>query len=263
MIEQDLLPQVVHKIASCIQESRRAADYYHFIEDRDGDLYSPTANCKIKDTIYRNNYVGELESQAFDEINKWFKESREGVVAWISPMHPVYYPDVSKIIISEISSLRGKKTLINRSIILDMDGSRCLEMVQTLAERSINRPLLESLHQVRKTPLFLNPRNWVDIMSEVISVSEPWYKVRTGQDIIEQSKALQQAERIYKRGIVISSPMSISCPVNFGGYTAFNAFFESSLTFPCPNCNRGIFKGRGITTCPHCGVRKEDYKKCD
>lgn len=266
MVEQYLLPQAVHEIASCIQELHRETDYYHFIEDRDGDLYSPTAKCKIKNVIYRNNYIGELEDQAFNEINRWFKESREGTVVWISPMHLVYYPYDSKIIVSEIRHHQDKKTLINRAIVLDMNGWECLGMAQALADRSINRPYLESVHAVRSTPLFLSPNNWIDIMSEVILDSKLWHKVRTGQDIREQVKALQQAQKVY-RGEIDIPVGSLSCPVNFGGLTAFRAFFDNAVvlenTFPCPKCERGIPSGRGITTCPHCGARKEDYKKCD
>lgn len=266
MIEHDLLPQPIHEIATCLQESARETDYYHYIEDRDGDLYSPTAQCKIKNVIYRNNYIGELEGQVFDEINNWFKKSREGVIAWISPMHPVYYPLDSKIIISEINNYHGIKTLINRAIILDMNGQECLEMAQALAERSTNRPYLESVHTVRSTPLFLNPDTWIDIMSEVINAPELWQKVRTGQDIRIQTEALQQAQKVYQ-GEIVMDIRSLSCPVNFGLSTGFRTFLNSAVmmenTFPCPRCERGIPSGRGITTCPHCGAKKEDYKKCN
>lgn len=34
--------------------------------------------------------------------------------------------------------------------------------------------------------------------------------------------------------------------------------------FECPKCQGHIQKGKGITTCPHCGAKKEDYgTKCD
>lgn len=33
--------------------------------------------------------------------------------------------------------------------------------------------------------------------------------------------------------------------------------------FECPKCQGNIPKGQGITVCPHCGARKEDYKNCD
>lgn len=44
---------------------------------------------------------------------------------------------------------------------------------------------------------------------------------------------------------------------------------SSKDTFNCPSCNKPIPKGKGITTCPHCGISKEEYakrtkqKKCD
>lgn len=266
MIEQDLLPQVVHEIASCLQESHRETDYYHFIEDQDGDLFSPTATRKIKNVIYRNNYIGELEGRVFDQIDNWFKASQKGVAVWISPQDSIFYPDAPKIIVSEIGFYQGRKTLINRAIILDMDSTKCLEMAQALAERSMNRPYLESVQAVRSTPLFLNPDNWVEIMSEVIDQPVLWDKVRSGQDIRIQTEALQQAQKVYK-GEVIMDIGSLSCPVNFGLSTGFRTFFNNALilenTFPCPKCERGIPSGRGITTCPHCGARKEDYKKCD
>lgn len=33
--------------------------------------------------------------------------------------------------------------------------------------------------------------------------------------------------------------------------------------FNCPRCKGKIESGKGITTCPHCGARKEDYQRCD
>lgn len=32
--------------------------------------------------------------------------------------------------------------------------------------------------------------------------------------------------------------------------------------FECPKCQGHIAKGKGITVCPHCGARKEDYGNC-
>jgi len=36
---------------------------------------------------------------------------------------------------------------------------------------------------------------------------------------------------------------------------------ENADTFPCPSCGQPIPKGKGITTCPHCGITKEEYIK--
>jgi Zn finger protein HypA/HybF involved in hydrogenase expression len=48
----------------------------------------------------------------------------------------------------------------------------------------------------------------------------------------------------------------------------FNAIFTKTATpknersFDCPKCHKAISSGLGITVCPHCGARKEDYGKC-
>jgi len=44
---------------------------------------------------------------------------------------------------------------------------------------------------------------------------------------------------------------------------------DSSDSFSCPNCEKPIPRGKGITTCPHCGMTKEEFArikqqpKCD
>lgn len=66
--------------------------------------------------------------------------------------------------------------------------------------------------------------------------------------------------------------VSLPAPILRGscGFSGVESVFGGGLrylgvenTFPCPRCHRGIPSGRGFTTCPHCGARKEDYKKCD
>jgi hypothetical protein len=64
---------------------------------------------------------------------------------------------------------------------------------------------------------------------------------------------------------------SLGAPVLRGscGFSGKNATVES-LTwqgaeeeyFECPSCQGHIPKGKGITVCPHCGARKEDYGNC-
>jgi rubrerythrin len=50
--------------------------------------------------------------------------------------------------------------------------------------------------------------------------------------------------------------------------TAFSKFSENSQNissesfFECPKCHGAIPSGHGITVCPHCGARKEDYGNC-
>jgi rubrerythrin len=48
----------------------------------------------------------------------------------------------------------------------------------------------------------------------------------------------------------------------------FNTMFAKAATsnhesfFNCPRCHKAISSGLGITVCPHCGAKKEDYGKC-
>ncbi len=250
MIEQDIAER-----ASIIQESNRRIDRYLFWQDQAGNLYSPTARCKVADVIIQNE-IGILEIQAFTKINDWFNRNQTGTAVWISPRHPIYYPEASKIIISEICEYKNQKALLNRSIVLDYDQQKCWEMAQALSERSINRPFLDSLSAVRSTPLFLNFDNWLDIVSEILDLPDIWYKVRSGQDLIEQEKALKMAANFDMR-VLGNGPLS--CPVIFKALGALETYFS----FPCPKCQMQIPSGRGINVCPFCGARKEDYKKCD
>ncbi len=250
MIEQDIAER-----ASIIQESNRRIDRYLFWQDQEGDLYSPTARCKVADVIIPNE-VGLLEALAFARINDWFSKNQTGIAVWISPCHPIYYPEASKIIISEICEHQNQKALLNRSIVLDYDQEKCWELAQALSERSINRPFLDSLSAIRSTPLFLNQNNWLDILSEVLDLPDIWQKVRSGQDLIEQKQAIKMAAN-FDMGVLGSGPLS--CPVIFRPLGGIETYFS----FPCPKCQMQIPSGRGINVCPFCGARKEDFKKCD
>lgn len=273
MLETRPRLQAVPEIASEIQESRKVVDAYCFDLDKDGDLYSPTAKCKVKDVVVRDNKVGALEGLAVDRINDWFKLNNEGAVAWVSPPDLQYYP-TSKIIISEIINDQGKKRLLNRAIILDHNEAQVMELAQALGERSKNRPLLSNVNAVRSTPIFLDGGSWLSIISEAIDAPEVWNKVRTGQDLQDQEVALTEADKIYDSAIRGERLSYVgggggSCPESMGSKTGFGVFWGASSImegsyFDCPRCTKPIPSGKGITTCPHCGVRKEDYgNRCD
>ncbi len=269
---KDNRTQAIPEITSCLQESRRSPDAYCFVQDKDGDLYSPTAECKVASIIKRDNLVGQLEGQAFDFINRWFRDSEAGAAVWISPQDSVYYP-TSKLIISEILHPNSQKRLLNRAIILNLRYEDCLERAQALAERSQNRPLLLSLNSVRSTPLIFSAGDWIDTLKELIVAPEIWEKIKTGQDLKDQEKALEQAERIYDSFFnaeqvrdMFGQGVVISCPIRMDGLTAFKAFLaHSNSSENCPEicCNicswvandeevKKIQAGQ-LTNCPQCG----------
>jgi rubredoxin len=61
-------------------------------------------------------------------------------------------------------------------------------------------------------------------------------------------------------------PMGRYSPSCGSPTAAFNLVYESAFKehFNCPRCDGKIPSGRGITTCPYCGAKKEDYgSACD
>lgn len=269
--------QVVPELATFHQESHRNIDVYSFIL-KNRKLYSPTARCFIRNIIVVNNSVGLLEMRAFDEIERWFAENENGVMVWISPQHPIFYPNDSKIVISEIYRQNNEKRLRNRAIILDYDQREALKFAQALAERSINKPFLESINSVRLTPLMLAADGWVDIMKEAIIDPVLWQKIETGHDLVEQEDVLKQSEIVYQHLFQKSMDNSIvkgflgggrgSCPVRMGkgGLSPFEAFSGASgasevcSKIKCPDCGwepdsdqEKLLERGELRSCPDCG----------
>lgn len=281
--------QVAEELASYSLETKRIPDPYHFLVSADGELWSPTAQCRVRDVVLRTPPVGELEDQALTAIEQWVRVNNKGVIAWVSPPYPGIYP-TSKVIISEIELEGGIKKLFNRALILDFDEAECLKFAQDLSNFSQNRPLLSSLNDVRATPLILNTRgkSWIYILQELILDPVLWQMVRTGEDKIAKQEALAQARVVYERLSDKNMPLedarrgisamlgveSGSCPILLQG-TAFGVFSEyslilgissslesdsrGSLYFPCPlgcgRINKREKNGPLLTNCQGC--RKE------
>ena len=86
--------------------------------------------------------------------------------------------------------------------------------------------------------------------------------------------ASMEKEMFLSGGVIFQS--SGSCGVSNQGALEifkrnpgiFNSVFTKATmstqerSFSCPKCNKAIPSGLGITVCPHCGARKEDYGKC-
>ncbi len=247
--------QVVEELASYSLETKGIPDPYYFTVSANGELFSPTAQCRIKDIVEdKTGPLGKLEYQAVLAIEQWAANSNDGSVVWVSPPHPGVYP-TSKIIISEIEQNKGEKRLFNRAVKLDFDEKECLEFAQNLANMSQNRPLLQHLDQIRSTPFILNTHgnSWMYILQELIDDPALWQSIRNGEDQRAKKEALRQAVMVQKRlftapesipsyslqedqmaVIQMLGPKSGSCPVLFSagaGKTAFETFSGSSLTF--------------------------------
>lgn len=283
--------QVVEEFASYTLEKQGKVDPYYFIADRDGDLFSPSTLSKVKKSIRTETGIGRLEAQAFDSISAWFKANDLGTIAWISPPADVY--PVSKIIISSIEKSNGRKRLFNKSLLFEWDEKKCLKFAQNLSEMSQNRPFLTHLDQVRSTPLVLDrdSKFWIHILEELIDDPKLWQSIRTGEDQLAKLEALKEAKAVFRELFSIGPmveklnfvrmrilPMlgnkPTSCPPNLSTGTAFQKFWENSLSlgtvnlsgsdqygsleFDCPKCQRKNKRARGklIPNCQYieCGA---------
>lgn len=278
--------QVVEELASYSLETQRIPDPYYFLVNANGELMSPTAECRVRDVVQRTHPVGELEYQALTAIEQWTKSNNSGAIVWVSPPYPGIYP-TSKVIISEIEMIGGTKRLFNRALILDFNERECLKFAQDLSSFSQNRPLLSHLDEVRATPIILNTRgmSWIHIFEELIDDPALWQEVRDGRDREAKEEALVQARIVYQSLTDKSLPpedarrmimgmlgdRSGSCPVLLKG-SAFRVFSDyssvlgtsgslesdryGSLEFDCPKCNRTNRRPKGelISNCQHCNA---------
>ncbi len=272
--------QVVEEIASYCIETHGSPDYYPYYINALGELISPSAECRVKDAVKRSNAVGRAEYRLVEATEAWLKKGQEGIVVWVSPPDPDFYP-TTKITISEIGMVDGQNALLNRGIVLlDFNQQKAAELVEGLRDYCQESPLQNSIDEVRATPLILPKADfhWTYILEELVPGLN-LVDIRSGADKFKKTEMLGQASRLYDRligqslwvdvGAVMEEAnrvgmigaSSASCPRTFRQKGAFGLFGESSY-FECPRCHGRIESGKGITTCPHCGARKEDYSKC-
>lgn len=283
--------QFAAEFASLIHETKRISDPYVYIQ-KNGELFSPTGRCKVKDTIAdKTSYLGQLEYQAVLLTEQWAASRNEGAIVWISPSFSgVLYP-TTKVIISQIEQQGAVKRLFNRAILFDFSNKECFNFAQNLARYSQNRPVFVHLDQVRATPLFLNTHGnfWINIFEELIDDPVLWQSIRNGEDIQMKKETLRQAAMVHKQFFAIpqvsqldEAKMAIlqmlgtkspSCPPGSStqNRTAFQVFSENSITYAgsgltgkdpdfcksCPVCGKEInCVVRMGGSCPECGAVK-------
>ena len=200
--------QFAGELASFSMETNRIPDPYYYTLDKDGDLYHPEGQTKVRNFIGRGNHVYELEYQAFTRIENWFRNTDGGSLIWVSPPSSGLY-STSKIIISEIEGKGEQKKLHNRAIVLDYDEDKCLKLAQNIAVFSHNHPLFQHIDQVRSMPIALNTRerSWLYILEEAIPEPALWGMVKEGLDKKVKIEAVQFAREIYQR--LFRSPVEV------------------------------------------------------
>ncbi len=273
------IEQKIEEFISFGTETKRIPDRYKFlIRDK---LISPITGKPVEDSIEKNSPVGEIEFEAYKKIQDFSVNNETGTVIWISPLLENVYPS-SKIIFSNINYENGQKILFNCSLVIDVNKEECLDLASLI---SISEGIkFENTEEVRKSPIFMDTKMAVDWMESLITLTKQFEKEEKEQLLLKyrqvQSMILnipsnlsryQQAEYLVQQGLQngILGEAKTSCggAIKKDNLTASETLSENSLDlnelyFECPKCHRPIPSGKGITTCPHCGAKKEDYGIC-
>lgn len=282
--------QRIEEMASYCQETKGIPDFYHYEIGLNGELFSPTAHCRIKDSVEEKaGHLGGLEYQAVVNLERWAGENSGGAAVWISPPYPGIYPD-SKITIYEMEHRNGIKCLVNRTIIFEgMDSNWCLRLARGLASFSQGNPQILEVDSVRATPIFLKTHNtsWTYILEGLIEDPKLWESIRRGGDQVSKKEAIREATMVQKelfgdknaylpleQGVLVMQRIlgdkAVGCPSLVRSLkTAFQVFSENSLTYTssiskdpdfcrnCPMCGKEInCVVRTGGSCPECGAVK-------
>lgn len=263
--------QESEELASQSMETKRIPDPYLFLI-RNGKLVSPSNGKNVEEAVTRNNFIEEAEFQALLKIQDWANNEDQGTVLWFSPPYAGGYQCL-KIVASEIKKLGGEKTLFNRALVLDVSSSHGLAIANLFHPEGIKHP-----EELRQTPIFIKKDDdWRQTLRFFTNQIE---LIDAGEDIKTKAETLKETGEIYRsieaagigesyasreafriaeeRDLIGDRPDSCQTA---NTQSAFGVFFENSLTessFPCPRCNGPIASGYGITTCPHCGLTKEE-----
>ncbi len=236
-------------------ESNGIPDSYTWKINRFGKLIPENDETPIENIIVRNNVVGELEYKAFLKIQEKAPDMNSGdYILWISPTHPVYYPDASKIIITIFNG----KTFLNKAIVTDWDAIGSILAAREFAGLSDIDPFIfKDTNIVRANPIFINREKEAELGfalkrmldHKAIEMMENGEDIRVKQKFIQDSLA-------GKATIYGNKPRS--CP-NSMENSAFNIFSGrdefGSLEFECPHCHQTNTRERGklMSNCQHCG----------
>ncbi len=259
MSRETIYPQDIEFEASVSLETNRIPDPYHYFL-KDGQLCSPLTDRPVEDSIRIASPLDKIEAEAFRKIQKWFIEREGGLAIWISPPHPER-SSATKITFSDIVyEFDSGKKLRNRAVCLGLNPNDCLALA-----RRLDFPEAISAEELRAHPIFphkISSDEFIDILAEYSR--EQAQIIKHGQDFLIKEDLKAKIALGYRAPV---GPYVPSCRAAV--QSAFNLMFGNSLNlseayFDCPKCHGAIPSGRGITTCPHCGARKEDYNSnCD
>lgn len=228
-----------------VLESRRIPDIYSWRINKYGKLVPEKDETPIEDIIVTDNPVAATEWQAFQKIQNKVPLMEDGdYFLWISLTHPVYYPDTSKIIISQKSG----ETIVNTSINTDWDVIGGILAAQEFATLSnLDKNTFKSANDVRGNPIFINKCHEEKLGRALQKLLD-----QRSIEMMTNGQAVE-AKTIYVNDYLARKNVSygnnpLSCPVRMGEMSAFKVF-------------SGEKKGKYVKKCPFCDVKVEKFLK--
>lgn len=236
-------------------ESHGIPDPYIWRFNKLGQLIPEHSDTPIEDVIIKDNYIGKIEYDAFLKIQERALKMNSGFIVWISPVHPVFYPDGSKIVISK----KQGKILLNRAIVTSWDKIGSILAAKELASLSnIDPYIFKSASFVRANPIFIDKTKEVElglILKKILD-QKSIELIASGGDFLAKEKYMEDL-LAGKRIPLGQNPLS--CPVPMARLTAFRIFSGEdeygSLQFECPHCRKTNTRPAHqlISNCQHCG----------
>jgi len=268
--------ETVEDVGAVAHETNRIPDPRILII-RDGNILR-LDEVKVDESIEKESYLGRVEYLAFEKIKQWANTMDKGTEAWFSAPFPGMYP-VSKIDLGTIRySKSGEKILLKRAILLDIDSGTLLSIFNNFASK-MNAQKLGISEEMRSTPLFFNENQLPLLLKEVSMYTNQIQQVENGEDLKIKLVTYSKLEKIHREiysSTYYSREMDYmyvrrraeeenmigdkpeSCPTAKTAFQSFSGTETEESSFPCPRCNQPIPSGQGITTCPHCGLTKEE-----
>lgn len=273
--------EAVEDVSSEVHETNRIPDPRILLVD--GENILRLDGVQVDDSIEKVSYLGKVEYEAFKKIKRWSRENESGVEIWFSPSFDGIYP-VEKIDIGEIRhASNGTKVLFKKAILLDIEKDDFLNRANNFA-LSIGCEDFKSSEALRSEPIFCTRTEMKILLSSISGLTNQIEMISKGEDLYKKSETYQKLSHIHKE-IHVSSDRycrndyyyireraqeekmmgekSVSCPSSKTAFQSFSGDYRGEINtneayFECPRCHGLIKSGLGITTCPHCGLTKEE-----
>jgi len=241
--------QIIAERASEVIESRQEPDRYSFLL-YGRKLVSPFTGKPVENSMEKVSLIGQREFAAFDQAQNWAVDSPEGLAFWLSPPHELRTGQ-TKLVVYEISELDGQKSLLNRTLLFDINYSDSLRIANEITRAFGNMSRFTDPEEVRSNTIFaafnMNQDVWLGIITNIINDPRQWSILENGEDIAITQRAIEWVLAGKSEQNMGSNPGS--CPPGLASdvLSRHSQILEGKFVKNCGRCgkeiNKTIFKG--------------------